>query len=403
MRCGLLGRKLGHSYSPIIHSMLGSYRYELFEKEPEDVEDFLKNGDFSALNVTIPYKQTVIPFLDELSPLAARLQSVNTVVRRNGKLIGHNTDYFGFRATVERSTLSPSGKKCLVIGTGGVSKPAIAVLNEMGANVIPISHADNTPEKLALHADAAIIVNCTPVGMYPNNGASPVDLSLFPKLEGVIDMIFNPARTDLMLQAERRGLIAIGGLWMLVAQAKEASEWFQNSVIDDREIARIHEHLRSETENIALIGMPGCGKSTVGMLLCEKSGRSFVDADKQIELLAGKTIPEIFAQDGEEAFRAYETQVLCDLGKRSGLIIATGGGCVTKARNYPLLHQNSRIFLINRPLAALPTVGRPLSMSTDLAKMYEQRKSAYASFADVVIDNSTTPDAAAAKIMEEMQ
>lgn len=400
MRCGLLGRKLGHSYSPQIHAQLASYSYELFEKEPEELEDFLKNGDFSALNVTIPYKQAVIPYLDELSPLAKRLGSVNTIVRRSGRLIGHNTDYFGFFSTVSRSGLDLRGKKCLIIGTGGVSKPAIAVLSELGAVVIPISHRENTPENLAQHADASLIVNCTPVGMYPNVGQSPVDLAQFPALEGVIDMIFNPARTELLMQAEKRGIVAIGGLWMLVAQAKEASEWFQDATISDSEIARIYALLRAQTENIILIGMPGCGKTTIGQILATRTNRRFVDADAYIETLAGKSIPQIFAEDGEAIFRDWETKALASLGAQSALILATGGGCVTQACNYPLLHQNGRIVYIKRDLSLLPTDGRPLSQRTRLSDMYAVRAPLYEAFADLTIDNCTTPAQAAEQILE---
>lgn len=402
MRCGLLGRTLGHSYSPQIHASLGDYSYELFEKEPEELESFLIGGDFSALNVTIPYKQTVIPYLDELSPLAAKLGSVNTIVRKDGKLIGHNTDHFGFLSTLMRSGLDPNGKKCLVIGTGGVSKPVIAVLTQMGATVVPISHRENSPETLALHRDASIIVNCTPVGMYPNVDESAIDLSGFSELEGVFDMIFNPARTELMLQAERRGLTAMGGLWMLVAQAKEASEWFQDTSIDDSKIEEIYTSLRAQMENIVLIGMPGCGKTTIGKLLSQRSGRRLIDADEQIVRLAGKPIPCIFAEDGEDAFRAYETSVLSELGKQSGLIIATGGGCVTRAENYDLLHRNGRIFWLLRDLSKLPTDGRPLSQSTRLLDMYTERAPLYTHFADFRIDNDGDPEETIARILEDM-
>lgn len=388
MNCGLLGRKLGHSYSPEIHSYLGAYSYSLFEKEPDDVADFLKNGSFSAINVTMPYKKDVIPYLDELSPLAQRLGAVNTIVRRNGRLIGHNTDYFGFRSMIEKSGLNPEGKKCLVLGSGGVSKPAIAVLQEMGANVVVISHKENTPENLARHSDTAIIVNATPVGMYPNAGQSPVDLALFPGLEGVLDLIFNPARTELMLQAEKRGLVAMGGLWMLVAQAKEASEWFTDASIPDDKIAEIHQILRGKMENIVLIGMPGCGKSTVGKLLSEKLDKPFVDADAKIVEKAGMSIPQIFELSGEDGFRALETEVLEVLGKQSGLIIATGGGCVTREENYPLLHQNSRIFWLRRDTQKLPTNGRPLSQAGRLEDMFARRAPLYSRFADFTVDNN---------------
>ena len=404
MKCGLLGRKLGHSYSPQIHAYLGDYSYDLFEKEPEEVGDFLKNGDFSAINVTIPYKKEVIPYLDELSPLARRLGAVNTIVRRkDGTLIGHNTDYFGFVSMVERSGLKPWGKKCLVFGSGGVSRPAIAALEEMGANVVVISHKENTPDNLARHADTAIIVNATPVGMYPNVGCSPVDLDPFPALEGVLDLIFNPDRTELMLQAERRGLIAMGGLWMLVAQAKEAAEWFTGASIADEVIAKIHNDLRVQMENIILVGMPGCGKSTIAALLAQKLNRKSLDADDKIVELAGKSIPEIFAQDGEPEFRRIETQALMQLGMMSGLIIATGGGCVTQERNYPLLHQNGTIFWLERDLDVLPTDGRPLSQANKLTDMYKIRKPMYERFADYHIDNNGNAEDTVAQILAKLE
>ena len=401
MKCGLLGRKLGHSYSPQIHRYLGNYPYALFEKEPEEVEEFLRDGDFTAINVTIPYKQTVIPFCAELSPMARRIGAVNTIVRRqDGSLIGHNTDYFGFLSTVRRTGLDPSGKKVLIIGSGGASKPAIAVMEELGANVTVISHKENTPETLARHSDCAVLVNATPVGMYPNVGVSPVDLSLFPHLEGVIDMIYNPARTQLLLDAEARGLVAENGLWMLVAQAKEASEWFTGHAISDDVIAAIHRQLKLEMENIILVGMPGCGKSTVGKLLAQHLGRSFVDADSRIVDAAGMSIPEIFAQSGEEGFRQIETQVLSDLGMRSGLVIATGGGCVTQERNYPLLHQNGTCVWLTRDLAKLPTDGRPLSQKGKLEQMYQIRKPLYERFADVTVCNDAAAEDCAAMILE---
>lgn len=389
MKCGLLGRKLGHSYSPQIHACLGDYPYVLFEKEPEELEDFLKNGDFTGINVTIPYKKDVIPYLDEISPVARKMGAVNTIVRRpDGTLFGHNTDYFGFASMVKRSGLAVTGKKALVLGSGGASNTVVAVLTKLGANVVIISRSgENNYANLHLHADAAVIVNTTPVGMYPNTGVSPVDLGLFPKLEGVLDVVYNPARTQILLDAEKHGLPHENGLWMLVAQAKEAAEYFTGSKIKDTEIERIYQKLSAQMQNIVLIGMPGCGKSTVGALLAEKTGRKLADADEEIIRLAGKSIPDIFAQDGEEVFRAWETKALENLGKQSGLIIATGGGCVTRERNYPLLHQNGRIFWLRRSLDVLPTDGRPLSQANKLADMYAVRKPLYEAFADCAIDN----------------
>ena len=389
MKCGVLGRKLGHSYSPQIHKHLGDYEFHIFEKEPEELADFLQNGDFSGTNVTIPYKKDVIPYLDEISPIAQKLGAVNIIVRRNGKLIGHNSDHFGFQSMVEKSGLSPAGKKCLVLGSGGASATVQAVLKDFGAQVVVISRSgENNYDNLHLHQDAAILVNTTPLGMYPHTGQAPLNVAQFPKLEGVLDIVYNPARTQIMLDAEKLGIPTMNGLWMLVAQAKEAAEWFTNSVISDEKIREIYEILRRQMENIVLIGMPGCGKSTIGKQLAEVTGKEFVDADEKIAQLAGKSIPEIFAEDGEEVFRSFETKALEELGKRSGLVIATGGGCVTKERNYPLLHQNGTIIWLKRGLDQLPTDGRPLSQAGDLAKMYEIRRPMYEAFADHAIDNN---------------
>lgn len=404
MKCGLLGRKLGHSYSPQIHALLGNYSYQLFEKEPEEIGDFLKNGDFTGLNVTIPYKKEVIPFLDELSPAAARLGAVNTIVRRDGKLIGHNTDYFGFRRLVQESGLQVAGKKVLVLGSGGASSTAVAVLQELGAKVTVISRSgENNYENLDRHADAAVIVNTTPVGMYPNTGKSALSLEGFPRLEGVLDAVYNPARTQILLDAERRGLAAVNGLWMLVAQAKESAEWFTGEKIPDSRIAKIHHALRLQMENIILIGMPGCGKTAVGQQLAQKLGKKFVDADESLEASICRKITDIIPNDGEAAFRKMESETLAELGKQSGLVIATGGGCVTQPQNYPLLHQNGTIFWLKRELDKLPTDGRPLSQKGTLGQMYEARMPLYLRFADVAISNDGSIAETASAICRKLE
>ena len=404
MKCGLLGRKLGHSYSPQIHALLENYSYQLFEKEPEEIGDFLKNGDFTGLNVTIPYKKEVIPFLDELSPAAARLGAVNTIVRRDGKLIGHNTDYFGFRRLVQESGLQVAGKKVLVLGSGGASSTAVAVLQELGAKVTVISRSgENNYENLDRHADASVIVNTTPVGMYPNTGKSALSLEGFPRLEGVLDAVYNPARTQILLDAEHRGLAAVNGLWMLVAQAKESAEWFTGEEIPDSRIAKIHHTLRLQMENIILIGMPGCGKTAVGQQLAQKLGKKFVDADESLEARVCRKITDIIPNDGEAAFREMESETLAELGKQSGLVIATGGGCVTQPQNYPLLHQNGTIFWLKRELDKLPTDGRPLSQKGTLGQMYEARMPLYLRFADAAISNDGSIAETASAICRKLE
>ena len=402
MQFGLLGRRLGHSYSPQIHGLLADYDYCFFEKEPEELADFLKNGAFTGINVTIPYKKDVIPYCAELTPLAKRLGSVNTIIRRaDGSLLGHNTDYFGFETMLLASGLSVTGKKVLVLGSGGASNTVESVLQDHGAKSVVISRSgENNYTNLHLHSDASVIVNTTPVGMYPNVGTSPIDLEQFPHLEGVLDVIFNPTRTKLLLDAVKKGLVTMNGLLMLVAQAKEASEWFSGNSIPDCRIAQVHAALRRQMENIILIGMPGSGKSTVGGILAEMTGKTFVDADAYLVEKAGRSISEIFAAEGEAAFRAMETEILADLSKQSGLIIATGGGCVTREENYDSLHQNGCVFCLVRDLEMLPTDGRPLSKTTKLKEMYKVRKPMYQHFANYHIDNNGPAQLAADRILE---
>lgn len=405
MKCGLLGGKLGHSFSPQIHGALADYRYTLWEKTPEELYDFLKNGDFTGLNVTIPYKKAVIPYCAELSDQARKIGAVNTIVRRrDGTLLGHNTDYFGFAYLLKQSGIAVAGKKCLVLGTGGASVTVQTVLQEQGAKVIVLSRSGpENYDHLERHADAALIVNATPVGMYPNTGVSPIKLIFFPNLEGVLDLIYNPARTQFLLDAEKLGIPGWNGLSMLVAQAKESAEWFTGKAIPDERIGEIYARLRRETENLIIIGMPGSGKTTVGRLLAQATGKNFVDVDEEIIRTAGMSIPEIFAASGENGFREIETAVLSRLGKGSGQVIATGGGCVTRAENYPLLHQNGRILRLRRDIGKLPKDGRPLSLANDLSEMAAQREPLYAAFADLTFDNNGALDNTLKTILEAIQ
>lgn len=391
LKCGLLGEKLGHSYSPQIHSMLADYEYKLFEKSPEELEDFLKSGEFDGLNVTIPYKKSVMPYCAELSPTAAQIGSVNTIVRRSdGSLYGDNTDAFGFENLIVHNGIEVKGKKALVLGTGGASVTAQAVLKNLGASeVVVISRkGEDNYENIAKHADAEIIANTTPVGMYPNNGKAAVDLTQFPKLSGVLDVVYNPARTALLLQAEKLCIPCAGGLYMLVSQAKRSCELFTGKSIPDSEIDRIERVLSHQMQNIVIIGMPGSGKTAVSTMLAERLGRKIFDTDTIVSEKAGMTIPEIFAAQGEAGFRKLETESTAEVGKLSGNIISTGGGVVTIADNYELLHQNGVIVWIERDTNKLARDGRPISLSSDLNELYAARLPLYERFADIKADNN---------------
>lgn len=391
LKCGLLGEKLGHSYSPQIHSMLADYEYKLFEKSPEELEDFLKSGKFDGLNVTIPYKKSVMLYCAELSPTAAQIGSVNTIVRRSdGSLYGDNTDAFGFENLIVHNGIEVKGKKALVLGTGGASVTAQAVLKNLGAReVVVISRkGEDNYENIAKHADAEIIANTTPVGMYPNNGKAAVDLAQFPKLSGVLDVVYNPARTALLLQAEKLCIPCAGGLYMLVSQAKRSCELFTGKSIPDSEIDRIERVLSHQMQNIVIIGMPGSGKTAVSTMLAERLGRKIFDTDTIVSEKAGMTIPEIFAAQGETGFRKLETEATAEVGKLSGNIISTGGGVVTVADNYELLHQNGVIVWIERDTNKLARDGRPISLSSDLNELYAARLPLYERFADIKADNN---------------
>ena len=406
LKCGLLGQKLGHSYSPAIHGMLADYDYQLFEREPEQLEDFLKNGDWDGINVTIPYKKAVLPYCAELSDTARRIGSVNTIVRRpDGSLYGDNTDAYGFESLVKKSGIQVQGKKALVLGSGGASVTVVAVLKMLGAESVTVISrgGEDNYDNLARHADAQIIANTTPVGMYPNNGHAAVDLALFPQCEGVLDVVYNPARTALLLQAEKLGIPCAGGLYMLVAQAKRSSELFTGSSIPDSEIGRIEKVLSGQMKNIVLVGMPSSGKSTLAAALGEKLGRTVYEADTLIEQEAGMDIPAIFAQYGEGHFRALETEILSRLGKLSGAVISTGGGCVTREENYDLLHQNGTIVWLQRGTEKLDKTGRPLSLKNDLNEMYQKREPMYRRFADAAVDNNGSVEATLAQILEVLQ
>ncbi len=415
MKTGLLGEHLSHSYSPQIHKALvgDRYTYELFERAPADVEAFIKGREWDALNVTIPYKQVVMPFLDEISDEAQRIGAVNTVTRlSDGRLRGDNTDYFGFRLTVESSGVHVKGKKALILGNGGAATTGITVLADLGAEVVVLARRNDPvcgiiPEPFEAmydkHTDAAIVVNCTPVGMYPRLvGQSPIELNRLPKIEVVFDMVFNPARTAMLLSADQLGIPAYNGLCMLVAQAKRAVELFLDETLPDSLIHPTIDNIARDTANIILIGMPGCGKSTIASLLAKKLGRPLVDTDTMVVEAAERSIPDIFASDGEEAFRYLETEAVKIAGMQSGTVIATGGGVVTRKDNYPHLTQNGKIIFIKRDIERLPTNGRPLSQTRSLSEMYAHRLPLYESFADATVENNGTPEETATIILQTL-
>lgn len=404
-KSGLLGRKLGHSFSPLIHSYLADYSYELFEKEPEHVEDFMRNGDFDAINVTIPYKKDAFAICDEVSEIASKIGSVNTVVKKNGYLKGYNTDYYGFSYLVKKAGFDKelSSGKSLVLGSGGSAVTVCAVLKDMGAKeviVISRSGPDNYDNVYDNHSDALFIVNTTPLGMYPKNGEAAVDLEKFTCCRGVIDIIFNPAKTKLLLDAQSLGIPFINGLPMLVAQAKQASEFFTGRSIADDVIDPITRRIESDTKNIILIGMPGCGKTTVGSLIADKLLRPFVDIDLEIQSRIGMCICDYFKEYGEASFRKIETEMLGEFARKSGLIIATGGGVIKNPANLPLMRQNGVIVMLNRPLCDLPVDGRPISMSCSLEKLGKERLPIYNAWKDISV-KAGKPEDTANEIIKE--
>ena len=403
MRFGLLGEKLGHSYSPELHAFFGDYDYELFEVAPGDLGDFLRERDFQGLNVTIPYKTTVHDICEHLTEAAEAIGSVNTVVKQpDGTLLGDNTDAAGFEGMVWKSRVRVLGRKCLVLGSGGASLAVRYVLNKLGAGqVVVISRSgEDNYDNLDKHKDASVIVNTTPVGMYPKTGTAPVDLRDFPQCEGVLDIIYNPARTALIQQAEALGIPCLGGLYMLVEQARCASQVFTGKPLPAIRSKEAYSVMSRRKDNRILIGMPGSGKSTVGRILAERLGRPFVDCDTELEKRLGMTAGDYILKAGEEDFRAQETAILAQLGKESGLVIATGGGCVTRPENYPLLHQNGTIIFLERELSKLPKKGRPLSLRGNLQDMYTIRLPMYRRFADLIVPNDGDPEAVAKNVEE---
>lgn len=409
MTCGLIGRRLGHSYSPQIHRALADYDYKLWELEPEELETFFRRQDFTGVNVTIPYKQAVIPLLDELSETARAIGAVNTVVRRGGKLYGDNTDFAGMAALIHRIVLSLEGKKVLILGTGGTSKTAVAVARSLGAaEVYRLSRSGRdgalTYEDAArLHADADVLINTTPGGMYPAVEGCPVALDAFPNLSGVVDAVYNPLRTNLVLQARSRGIPAEGGLYMLAAQAAYASVLFRGCETSQRDIDLAYQTVRREMENIVLIGMPSSGKSTVGRALAERLGKRFADSDALVTERIGMPIADYFAQRGEAAFREREQEAVADLAATGGQVIATGGGAILRPENVTALRRSGRLVFLDRsPEKLIATADRPLASDREaLRRRYEERYDLYCAAADLHIDGDGTVEETAQRIEKE--
>ena len=404
-RFGLLGEHLGHSFSPRIHAVLGCPDYGLYEVEPDKLGEFLETTPLQGMNVTIPYKKAVVPLCAALSPAAMRIGSVNTLRRTPEGWYGDNTDYAGFRYMLSSVGFDPKGEKAVVFGTGGASVTVCAVLRDLGAaEVTAVSRTG--PENygnLDRHRDARLVVNATPVGMYPENGQAAASLTSFPECRAVLDLIYNPARTALLLEAERLGIPCRNGLGMLAAQAHGSEEVFLNETLPRELIEKAAGSVGMATENLILIGMPGCGKTRLGKLLARELGRPFLDADAVLKEKTGRTPAEIIREDGEGVFRDLETRVLAELGKGSGTVIATGGGCVVRPENRDLLRQNGRIFWILRDLNKLPVSDRPLSQSIGPEQLYRKRKDLYAAFADHQTENNGSPKAAVKEILEQWE
>lgn len=392
---GLLGRKLGHSLSPQIHSHLCNYEYKLYPTEPEKLDEFFADTRLKGFNVTIPYKVEAFNRCAELSETAKKAGSVNTVIRKpDGTLYGDNTDYFGFLYMANKIGCSFRNKKVLILGSGGASLTAQLVSADEGAKeIIVVSrNGENNYDNISLHYDADIIINTTPVGMYPNNGERLVDLSKFTKCKKALDLIYNPARTVFLLDAQKLGIDCVNGLPMLVAQALRAAEVFTGKSIPLTEIDRIHDIILGNQKNIVLVGMPGCGKSTLARLISEKTGRECVDTDSLVEL-CGETIPQIFDKYGETEFRNRETQAVKSVAKEQGRIIATGGGAILREENRTALRENSTVIFLNAPVERLATNGRPLSKDIEtLRKMYEQRLPLYLETADLTVEVDADPE-----------
>lgn len=408
MQYGLIGEKLSHSFSKEIHEQLADYCYELCEIPRDKLGDFLRDREFLAINVTIPYKKEVIPFLDEISDEAKALEAVNAIVNRGGKLCGYNTDYLGMRDLILSSHIDISGKKVLVLGSGGTSRTSALVAKDLGAGEVYLVSREKKDgaitydEAIALHSDAHFIINTTPVGMYPESYACPIDLESFTNLQAVFDAVYNPLKTSLILRAEEMGVHAEGGLYMLVSQAAHAVELFVDCSIEDKKIDEIYRKLLKSKKNIVLVGMPSSGKTTVGKILAEDLSMELFDLDDEIEAHIGCTIAEYFKTHKEKDFRDVETEILKEISKKNHVIIATGGGAILRNENVSALRSNGALFFIDRDLGSLiPTDTRPLaSRASDIEKLYKLRYPIYKKVCNFQVDGNLTPREVADLIKE---
>ena len=407
MKFGLLGRTLGHSFSPRIHSALGNTNYELFEREPSQLQEFFADPELQGINITIPYKVNALEACDVVDPRAERIGCVNTMVRKEGKWHGYNTDYDGFVFTLQHAGIDVAGKECIILGDGASSATVHVALEDLGAkNIVHLSRktAPFYGDAPNYYETAQIIINCTPIGMYPHNPANLIDITQFSKLEGVVDLIYNPRRTILLLQAEMMEIPHCDGLPFLVAQGVEAANHFQGESFGTEEIEQILRDMRREKENIILIGMPGVGKTTVGKALGEEMGRTCVDVDQELEKEIGD-ISTYITEQGEPAFREKEAEMIAKLGTQTGLVISTGGGCVTVPKNFAHLRQNGRIYQLTQPVENLSTTGRVLSSGglDRLRELEEIRTPMYESFAQCIVEHNRNAPETVSAILEDFE
>lgn len=407
MKFGLLGRTLGHSFSPRIHNALGNTNYELFEREPSQLQEFFANPELQGINITFPYKVNALEACDVVDPRAERIGCVNTMVRKDGKWHGYNTDYDGFVFTLKHAGIDVSGKECIILGDGASSATVHVALEDLGAK--SITHLSRKTAPLYTDAPnyyetAQIIINCTPIGMYPHNPASLIDIMQFSKLEGVVDLIYNPRRTVLLLQAEMMGIPHCDGLPFLVAQGVEAANHFQGESFGTKEIEQILRDMRHEKENIILIGMPGVGKTTVGKAIGKEMGRTCIDVDQELAKEIGD-ISTYITEQGEAAFREKEAEMIAKLGTQTGIVISTGGGCVTVPKNFAHLRQNGRIYQLTQPVEKLSTSGRVLSSGgiERLRELEETRTPMYESFAQCIVEHNRNAPETVAAILEDFE